>query len=57
MPKRFLASILPQHEAAELYRLMVIGIQEVAVFLMDTRGHITVWNKAAVIMKGLNSFS
>jgi len=55
MPERFLASILPQHEAAELYRLMVIGIQEVAVFLMDTRGHITVWNKAAAVMKGYSA--
>ena len=52
MSDRFLASVLPQHETAELYRLMVVGIKEVAVFLMDTRGLITVWNKAAETMKG-----
>ena len=52
MPKRFLASVLPQHEAAELYRLMVVGIRNVAVFLMDPGGHMTVWNKGAEDMKG-----
>ena len=52
MPERFLASALPQHEAAELYRLMVIGIREVAVFLMDPDGIITVWNSGAQEMKG-----
>ena len=52
MTKRKLASVLPQHEAAELYRLMAIGIKEVAVFLMDPNGVITVWNKAAETMKG-----
>ncbi|HEY0060824.1 MAG TPA: EAL domain-containing protein [Telluria sp.] len=52
MPHRFLASVLPQHEAAELYRLMVVGIREVAVFLMDPQGVITVWNRGAQDMKG-----
>ncbi|MES2899861.1 MAG: EAL domain-containing protein [Pseudomonadota bacterium] len=52
MPERFLASALPQHEAAELYRLMVVGIKEVAVFLMNPEGIITVWNKGAEDMKG-----
>ena len=55
MPERFLASVLPQHEAAELYRLMVVGIREVAVFLMDPSGHITVWNKGAQEMKGYDA--
>ena len=55
MPKRFLASVLPQHEIAELYRLMVIGIKEVAVFLMDPHGIITVWNKGAEEMKGFTA--
>ena len=55
MPQRFLASVLPQHEAAELYRLMVVGIREVAVFLMDPHGRITVWNKAAEDMKGYSA--
>ncbi|NHZ98009.1 EAL domain-containing protein [Massilia sp. CCM 8734] len=52
MPERFLASALPQHEAAELYRLMVVGIREVAVFLMNPDGYITVWNRGAQDMKG-----
>jgi diguanylate cyclase (GGDEF)-like protein/PAS domain S-box-containing protein len=52
MTRRFLASVLPQHETAELYRLMVEGIKECAVFLMDPHGIITVWNKAAEEMKG-----
>lgn len=52
MPERFFASVLPQHEAAELYRLMVVGIREIAVFLMDPGGYVTVWNKAAQDMKG-----
>ncbi len=52
MSERFLASALPQHEAAELYRLMVVGIRDVAVFLMDPNGFITVWNRGAQDMKG-----
>ena len=32
MPERYLASSLPEHEAAELYRLMAEGIRESAVF-------------------------
>jgi diguanylate cyclase (GGDEF)-like protein/PAS domain S-box-containing protein len=52
MPERFLASVLPQHETAELYRLMVVGIRNVAVFLMDPNGFITVWNRGAQEMKG-----
>ncbi|MCE3608137.1 EAL domain-containing protein [Massilia sp. P8910] len=52
MSERFLKSALPQHEAAELYRLMVVGIRNVAVFLMDPHGYITVWNRGAQDMKG-----
>ncbi len=43
---------LPRNEAAELYRLMVVGIREAAVFLMDPNGRITLWNKGAEEMKG-----
>jgi len=55
MPERFLTSVLPQHEAAELYRLMVVGIRDVAVFLMDPTGTITMWNKGAEQMKGYSA--
>jgi hypothetical protein len=44
MPERFLASVLPQHETAELFRLMVTGIRECGVVLMDRDGVITPWN-------------
>ncbi|MEO7493300.1 MAG: EAL domain-containing protein [Massilia sp.] len=49
---RYIVSSLPRHETAELYRLMVEGIHEAAVFLMDPNGIITVWNKGAEDMKG-----
>ncbi|MES3025845.1 MAG: EAL domain-containing protein [Pseudomonadota bacterium] len=52
MPDRTLASVHPDYVTAELYRLMVEGIKECAVFLMDEHGIITVWNKAAEEMKG-----
>ena len=52
MPNRS-ADITPlPHEAAEFFRLMAEEIEETAIFLMDTDGVITVWNKAAEIMKG-----
>ena len=52
IPDRLLGSVLPAHEEAELFRLMVEEIQECAVFLLNTAGIITVWNKAAEEMKG-----
>lgn len=52
MPHRS-ADVTPlPHEAAELLRLMAKEIEETAVFLMDTNGVITGWNKAAEIWKG-----
>lgn len=55
MPERFLASVLPQHESAELFRLMVTGIRECGVLMMDPRGVITIWNKAAEEMMGYSA--
>jgi diguanylate cyclase (GGDEF)-like protein/PAS domain S-box-containing protein len=52
MAESRLSSVLPAHEASELFRLMAEGIRETAVFLMDPDGVITVWNKAAEQMKG-----
>ncbi len=49
---RPLGSVLAPHELSELYRLMVEGVRECVVFLLDTDGFITVWNKAAEEMKG-----
>jgi len=47
-----LTPTLPQHQAAELYRLMAEGVHGCAVSLMNPDGVITAWNKAAEEMKG-----
>jgi PAS domain S-box-containing protein len=52
VPNPYLASSLPEHQIAELHRLMSEEIKEVAVFFMDAQGIITVWNRAAEEMKG-----
>ena len=52
MPSPYLATSLPDHQVAELHRLMTEEIKEVAVFFMDVNGIITVWNRAAEEMKG-----
>ena len=52
MSERPLGSVLAPHEMLELYRLMVEDVRECAVFLLNTEGIITVWNKAAEEMKG-----
>ena len=40
------------HQAAEMFRLMAEEIKECAIFLMDARGVITSWSRAAEVMKG-----
>ncbi|MDB5964299.1 MAG: putative histidine kinase, hybrid [Polaromonas sp.] len=55
MPKQYLASSLTEHELAEVHRLMTEEIQEVAVFFTDPHGVITVWNRAAEVMKGFTA--
>ncbi len=55
MPNPYLASSLPDHQVAELHRLMTEEIKEVAVFFMDPQGVITVWNRAAEEMKGFTA--
>lgn len=52
MPRSYLVSSLPDHELAELQRLMAEEIREVAVFFMNPDGIITAWNRAAEEMKG-----
>jgi PAS domain S-box-containing protein len=39
-------------EAQEYFRLLVAGVREHAVFLMDKGGHIKTWNAGAQIIKG-----
>ena len=40
------------HQAAEMFRLMAEEIKECAIFLIDARGVITSWSRAAEVMKG-----
>lgn len=42
MTNPYMASSLPDHQVAELHRLMSEEIRDVAVFFMDTEGVITV---------------
>lgn len=39
-------------ESEERYRLMVEGVKDYAIFLMDTTGHIMTWNEGAKRTKG-----
>ncbi|HEV7815144.1 MAG TPA: PAS domain S-box protein, partial [Janthinobacterium sp.] len=55
MPDLPKTSIPLPHEAAEMFRLMAEEIEEAAIFLMDTQGIITVWNKAAQTIKGYSA--
>ncbi len=41
MPNPYLASSLPDHQVAELHRLMTEEIKEIAVFFMNPQGVIT----------------
>ena len=52
MSNSYLVSAVPEHELAELHRLMNEEVREVAVFFMDPDGIITVWNSGAEDMKG-----
>ena len=55
MSKPYMASSLPDHQVAELHRLMSEEIKEVAVLFADPEGFITVWNSAAEDMAGFTA--
>ncbi|MDB5869273.1 MAG: putative histidine kinase, hybrid [Polaromonas sp.] len=55
MPTSYMATSLPDHQVAELHRLMTEEVKEVAVFFLDPQGIITVWNRAAEEMKGFTA--
>jgi diguanylate cyclase (GGDEF)-like protein/PAS domain S-box-containing protein len=55
MSRHQIPASIPQHQVAEMYRIMVDEIHECAVFLMDPKGIITSWNKAAEVMKGFTA--
>ncbi|HEX3605396.1 MAG TPA: PAS domain-containing sensor histidine kinase [Candidatus Dormibacteraeota bacterium] len=40
------------HASEERFRLLVEGVKDYAIFLLDTRGYITSWNKGAHRIKG-----
>ena len=46
---------LTESEAAEMFRLMALEIEETAIFLMDRNGIITFWNHAAALLKGYSA--
>ena len=52
MTRPYMASSLPEHQVAELHRLMSEELSDVAVFFLDAKGLITVWNRGAEDMKG-----
>ena len=55
MPKPYMATSLPEHQVAELHRLMNEEIKDVAVFFIDPDGFITVWSRGAEEMKGFTA--
>lgn len=42
-------------QSEERYRLMVEGVKEYAIFMLDTTGHIVSWNDGAKRLKGYNA--
>lgn len=41
--------------ATETYRVLVDTVSDYAIFMLDTKGHITTWNAGAAILKGYTS--
>ncbi|KAJ5831670.1 uncharacterized protein N7525_009923 [Penicillium rubens] len=39
----------------ETYKILVNTVRDYAIFMLDTRGHITTWNSGAAILKGYTS--
>jgi PAS domain S-box-containing protein len=47
---------LELRQSEERYRLMVEGVKEYAIFLLDPTGHIVTWNEGAKRTKGYSSY-
>ena len=45
-------SIKAQHESAEAFRLLVEGVEDYAIFVLDPQGSVTSWNSGAERMEG-----
>lgn len=43
-------------KSEERYRLMVEGVRDYAIFMLDTTGHIVTWNEGAKRTKGYSSY-
>ncbi|KAJ5253110.1 hypothetical protein N7489_003520 [Penicillium chrysogenum] len=48
-------SINEQTYLNETYKILVNTVRDYAIFMLDTRGHITTWNSGAAILKGYTS--
>lgn len=46
---------LSLRQSEEQYRLMVEGVKDYAIFLLDEKGYIKTWNEGAKYIKGYNS--
>ena len=47
-----LSSGIPANEGDGLFRLLVESVQDYAIFLLDTSGHVLTWNRGADRLKG-----
>ncbi|HKQ76212.1 MAG TPA: PAS domain S-box protein [Blastocatellia bacterium] len=45
-------SIKAEHESAEAFRLLVEGIEDYAIFVLDPQGRVIIWNSGAVGIQG-----
>lgn len=52
---RELKSTVELHQSEERFRLLVEGVQDYAIFMLDSQGHITSWNSGAERIKGYQS--
>src|SRR2546421_568671 len=44
-----------RYESEELFRLMVSGVNDYAIYMLDPKGMITSWNKGAERIKGYSA--
>ena len=53
MPSQSFPSVSPQHDGSgDLFRLLVDGVTDYAIFLVDPAGIVATWNSGAQRMKG-----
>ncbi len=42
----------PQQQSDEMFRLLVEGVKDYAIFMLDPQGHVVSWNRGAELIKG-----